>query len=222
MDKLYFEIYNGIIISVTNYFPNTSNQVIERNAEEVQEPYSLVGKPVNAIELPVPERPVAIIDTNIVPSKKWFDRLNIANLELQLATELDLPEVVVSATANFNAIKGRFTEAYKVGDQLITAVDTNEPDPVEPEIGYHYQVLPESYPILVNKDITLRVTKDGTDITSECIYRANGPNGEWEEIVGHVFTLYLPGNWTIKIEHRDVNNQLNWDIQFVLSVGENP
>lgn len=127
MANIYFEINSSnIVISVTNALLNTSNEIIEREEGTVNDPYDMVGR--NISELDMDHRPAREAGTIIPvsPSKRWFDRLKIAQAELSLVTSLELTSEIERANLNVNSIKSEFQSKYEPGDNILSPTGLEE------------------------------------------------------------------------------------------------
>ncbi len=126
-ENIYFEIDSGnIVISVTNALPNTENEVIERVEGQINDPYDMVGRNISELEMnPRPNRqPGTIIPA--APSKRWFDRLRIAQAELTLVTSLELSSQIEAANLNVNRIRSEFNSQYNPSDNILSPTGLEE------------------------------------------------------------------------------------------------
>lgn len=125
LDKIYFELVGNIIITVADSELSTDNEIIERPASSVEEPWDLIGRSREYIDVPASERPARDIYISS-PSKRWFDRLRIAQAELTLVTSLELSSQIEAANLNVNRIRSEFNTQYNPSDNILSPTGLEE------------------------------------------------------------------------------------------------
>lgn len=120
MDRIYFEVNaDGLIIGITDYEISSSNEVIIREQSAVEEPYDLIGRQKNYIDLPIGDRPERTTN-NPSPSKSIFDKLRLAKTELILAEDLEEADILATAQANYGRLLTEFNVRYVKGETVTT------------------------------------------------------------------------------------------------------